>query len=491
MLFGLLVAAAPAFAVEVEVGAPAVVERAANQHWASLEDTWRRVTKAPVPKAGPIAIRAGRLPSGVAGASELGKILLRPSKTRVLGARQKTALAHELAHQFLFAACPAATNDALFHEAFAMATSGEVRRWAKSRYMSVATARKRIDGAKTLDRLWARVAVARLIVESTKPRAPIAAPLVRRLERCASGASWSSPMTATELSGEDRLSVADATVVLSRHTGEVLASRGAAAQRMPYGSTLKPFLVGGNEAPVLSVACEPGPPSSIDGTTAVLRSCNPYFIAWAETDRHAHGFGRYAALFKRLGVVPTHVTEAIGLRPTERISPFELAQAYRVLAEADRALVDRMRANTTEGTLANLGLEGLEGATKTGTVRDSTSTPRLGWIAYVGDDLVVVLARANRAPRMFAEELLDEVRKHPQRAAERVTEPGRLTGCLGDGLPVSVTSGTVEVGAFRPRTTRLCLGSPTSAGAGIVEPDGALRTVLSRRRVRAHNGRTR
>ena len=86
--------------------------------------TARPVTRpAPAPRV-PISIERSRLEAGKAGRSELGRVFLRQQAERVFTSVEKEWLAHELAHQFLLQACPVASDDVLFHEAFAITTSG-------------------------------------------------------------------------------------------------------------------------------------------------------------------------------------------------------------------------------------------------------------------------------------------------------------------------------------------------------------------------------
>jgi hypothetical protein len=95
--------------------------------------------------------------------------------------------------------------------------------------------------------------------------------------------------------------------------------------------------------------------------------------------------------------------------------------------------MDVLSRNAREGTLAGAeGAAGLEGvAVKTGTVLDAAAVPRQGWIVAVDADLVVVVARAGRAPRSFAAEAAAAVARArvPGRQAARV----QLFGLVGAG----------------------------------------------------------
>jgi hypothetical protein len=173
---------------------------------------------------------------------------------------------------------------------------------------------------------------------------------------------------------------ADALVVLSRHSGEVLLLEGAGRLPMPLGSTLEPFMV----------ADAPGP-------AARLGAWGPVLLALG------------------LSALPAGGGEAIGDRPSLRLSPLALAHAYRLLAEARPDLVDVLARNAHEGTLSGLGASGALStvAAKVATVLDETGSPRLGWIVGVDRDVVIVMARAGRTPRAFAgafAELLPRVR---------------------------------------------------------------------------------
>src|SRR5438309_389967 len=83
---------------------------------------------------------------------------------------------------------------------------------------------------------------ARALVETLAPGTALPASLQRRLRACAPGRSWTATSVA-ELASAEALSVSDAAVVVSRHSGEVLVAEGAARQPLPFGSTLKPFVI--------------------------------------------------------------------------------------------------------------------------------------------------------------------------------------------------------------------------------------------------------
>lgn len=467
-----LVVSTPTFVVE-GLGAGEVLEAEAKRHYKALERVWEKETGALEPMDVTIRIEAGkRFGPRENGRSTFGRITLRETERKGATERQRLALRHELAHQLLFVRCPAASRDALFQEAFAVLTSGELDRWLTEHLTSVEAVR-RLNASRRYDRPSARAAIARLVAEARGREA-----VMNRLARCKGG--WTDLTVAELVSGEHEL-LEDATIVLSRHSGEVLSSAGSPALAMPYGSTLKPFVVAGHgPGPELAVrdgdpmwACEAQ--GTMATTDALLRSCNGYFLDWAPK---GSPFGRYEALLAALDVRPKTMAEAIGLVGSHRLSAFALAQAYRVLAEADPSTIDSLRANTSKGTLAGLGLE-VDGATKTGTVRAPDGTPRLGWIAFVDDDLVVVLARRGRAPSTFAAELervVGGARSADLRAA--TVAGAHPSGCAQGGLPVSIDA-TIVI-EHRPSTRRLCLGAGTKAGAGVLEADGRLRTTARR-----------
>lgn len=457
MLALALLIAAPSLSVDPDVGAAAAIEREGVQHWAALERRWTKTTGAAVKAPASIHVRARRdFRPGVNGHSTPGAIALRPSRGSFTK-RQRLALKHELAHQLLFATCPAAARDRLFHEAFAIWTSGELENWL-SQHITLAEARRRLARGVD-DRPSTRAAIARVLAEADAERA-----LEDRMRRCAG-----PPLTVEALTGSAVF--ADAVVILSRHSGEVLRHEGAPTAKMPYGSTLKPFVVSahgpGPSLPVVEAepmwSCEAKGPR-MESDEALLRSCNGYFLDWPALPGD---FGRYQPLFDRFGVHPAVVAETTGLASRLMLSPFELAQAYRVLAEADPAILATLERNATEGTLAGTGFE-IPGATKTGTVRDADSAPRVGWIVFVDEDVVAVMARRGRAPRTFAAELHAQLGRLDRSALRSVERSGKFApGCAAGGIAVSVGDRFV-VGEHVEGARWLCLGAPTVNGAGIV-----------------------
>jgi hypothetical protein len=449
-LLALALAAAPP--LRLEGSAPAEVEVIAVDAWARGEALLLAEGLAPPAAPRPIRIGPGAVPAGAAAASRPGVVVLAPG-LRPAG-DGANAIRHELAHQLLFEACPAAASDRLFHEAFAIVASGELAAWAAADgpYLSLARALETLSRARTLDAPTARRALARLLADAPAPHGRLPAALGRRLSRCEPGAVW-EPLRPEELA-DPATPAADALVVLSRHSGEALLAEGAATLPLPFGSTLKPFLLAGARAPFPVLTPDPaaaewrcgdaaGP---MDAPTALLRSCNGWFLAWGARAPEVAGFGAWGPvlLASGLSAPPADVVEAIGLRPALRIPALGLAGAYRLLAEARPDLVDVLSRNAREGTLARLpssaALAGV--AAKTGTVLDAAGNPRLGWIVAIDRDVVIVMARAGRTPRTFAPDLVSALAR-ARTAASGVARvqvlgllpPGEITGrCAGRGF---------------------------------------------------------
>jgi len=431
---------------------------------------------------------AGSLPPGEAGRSTPGTIELRPALAASRGATALTlALRHEVAHQLLFEACPPASGDVLFHEAFAVYASGELASWAAGddeAYLPLSRALEILSRAKSLDLPGPRRALARLLAESPAPPGRLPPPLARPLSRCEPGAAW-NPIRPDDLAGD--VPAADALVVLSRHSGELLRVEGAARVPLPFGSTLKPFLLAGatRPPPVLRPdrsrpgwRCgEPVPPR-MDSSTALLRSCNGFFLDWAAAEPEVVRLGAFGPALRALGLsaLPADASEAIGIRPALRIPPLGLAHAYRLLAESRPDLVDVLSRNAREGTLSGLpASEPLAGVSlKTGTVLDSEARPRLGLIVALTPDLVLVMTRAGRTPRTFAGEVaaaLEGARTAAAGAARvqvlGLLSPQQIEGrCPGHGFaagpegPVSAPGDFAPLLALAARGPLVCAGGP-------------------------------
>ncbi|HSP79006.1 MAG TPA: hypothetical protein VLQ93_10780, partial [Myxococcaceae bacterium] len=175
---------------------------------------------------------------------------------------------------------------------------------------------------------------------------------------------------------------------------------------------------------------------------------------------------------------PLDMADAIGLRASLRLSPWGLAQAYRLLAEARPDVLEVLADNAARGTLSGLPVsKALEGvATKTGTVRDEASRPRLGWLVAVDEDVVAVVVRAERMPRDFSGEVpkvLEKVRRKRARVeAARVRVLGRVPSgevearCRGagftveGGVPRAVPEGFSKLRPLVEKGPAVCLGAP-------------------------------
>ncbi|MBI3179672.1 MAG: hypothetical protein HYZ27_08410, partial [Deltaproteobacteria bacterium] len=322
-----VVASAPPIVIDGGMEPRQEISRAAERAWADVEAMFAAATTtegaASLPSADsavqPVRIKpAGKLSPAESGTSRLGMIELRQNQPGVADEALLVSLRHEVAHQFLLQRCPAASDDRLFHEAFALVVSGEKERWNDGPYLSTPEAHRMVQRGQ-LDTATARLALARLLAESGQAWP---APMARRLMLCATDARW-IPLSLTELT--QPYAAADALVVLSRHSGEVLHASGEASLPMPYGSTLKPFLLAGrlDAAPQLASdprrpewLCGDALPPAIDARTALLRSCNGYFLDWAARDTTAASFNDLAPLLVRLGLgrAPADMSEALGIR---------------------------------------------------------------------------------------------------------------------------------------------------------------------------------
>ncbi len=352
-----------------------------------------------------------------AASSQPGSIALRA------GALNEAALRHEVAHQVLFSACPQASRDALFHEAFATFSSGEAALWIDDVYMPVTQAAA-ILRAGDVDAPAARRAIARVLAESTQ----LPSSLKRALMRCADDAPW-VPLTVESFIAHDDIGV-DALVVLHIASGEVLATAGATTAPLPFGSTLKPFVVAGaadvppqfaNRRSDPARRC--GDAESLDFREALRLSCNDWFLQWSQHAPQVHAFGAWGPVLLALGLsrLPTNMAEAIGLTSALTLSARDLANAYRLLALSDH---EALAALTSRGTLRDApGTDALgDAAAKTGTVRDEQSRAQLGWLVAVSASLVVVRARSGVAGRDLAADVAADLARYtrPQDAIARV-----------------------------------------------------------------------
>jgi hypothetical protein len=480
-----LLAATPSFVTQGDLTPEDALRAEAEASWKELEA--RYVAEAggsPAQAPAPIRLQRGvGLPPERNGQGRPGLVELRQNTPGVLDARLRLALRHELAHQLLWWACPAASEDRLFHEAFALVVSGELPEWQEGPYQSLPAAAAALARAPAVDTPRARRALARILGEARGfPPA-----LSRRLRQCQDGARWAVPLSIDELADVAEKAAAPTTVVVSRHSGEVLFSEGDVQRALPYGSTLKPFVLAGGSAPspllaprarVQEWACGPGLPKQVDGRTALLRSCNGYFLDWA-AQGGAADFGPWGAVLKAVGLTgtPADMADAIGLRSTLALSPWGMAQAYRLLAEARPELIELMRDNASQGTLSELPVSAAYAgvATKTGTVRDAASRPQYGWIVAVDADVIAVVMRPGKMPRSFAGEVprvLAQVRQRAGLEAAQVQALGLAqvseveASCRGagfaveQGVPRAAPQGFTRLRELVARGPAVCLGSP-------------------------------
>ncbi|NPD29088.1 hypothetical protein [Corallococcus exiguus] len=487
-----LLSASPTFVTRGDVTPEADLRREAQAAWTSLETQYAaQAGGLPTRAPATVTIQKGTSLTPERNAQgRPGVVELRQNTPGVLDAKTRTALRHELAHQLLWWACPASSEDRLFHEAFALTVSGELPAWRDGPYQSLSRAAKEVASAPAVDTPRARRGLARILGEHTG----FPAALTRRLRQCHDGARWAAPLTVEELADVAVLAPEAATVVVSRHSGEVLFSEGDVRRAVPYGSTLKPFLyaagtalVSNSDAPPLLAprqgvqewACGAGLPPKVDARLALLRSCNGWFLDWESTGLAPKAFGVWGPVLSAVGLtgLPSDMTEAIGLRSAQGLSPWGMAQAYRLLAEARPDVLTLLTGNVDEGTLSGLSTsKALKGvATKTGTVRDAASRPQFGWIAAVDADLVAVIVRPGKMPRHFVDELpalLTRVRRQAGLEAARVqvlgllpsaTVEARCSGAgfsLDDGTPRAAPPDFSRLDALTAKGPAVCLGSP-------------------------------
>ncbi|MBN9680887.1 MULTISPECIES: hypothetical protein [unclassified Corallococcus] len=492
-----LLSASPTFVTRGDVTPEADLRREVQAAWTSLETQYAaQAGGLPTRAPATVTIQKGTSLTPERNAQgRPGVVELRQNTPGVLDARTRTALRHELAHQLLWWACPASSEDRLFHEAFALTVSGELPAWRDGPYLSLSRAAKEVASAPAVDTSRARRGLARILGEHTG----FPAALTRRLRQCHDGARWAAPLTVEELADVAVLAPAPATVVVSRHSGEVLFSEGDVRRAVPYGSALKPFLYAAgtpegagraaaeaNAPPLLAPrrgvqewACGAGLPPKVDARMALLRSCNGWFLDWEATGLAPKAFGVWGPVLSSVGLtgLPSDMTEAIGLRSAHGLSPWGMAQAYRLLAEARPDVLALLTGNVDEGTLSGLSTsKALKGvATKTGTVRDAASRPQFGWIAAVDADLVAVIVRPGKMPRHFVDELpalLSRVRRQAGLDAARVQVLGLLPSsivearCAGsgfsldDGVPRAAPPDFSRLDALTAKGPAVCLGSP-------------------------------
>ncbi|QSQ11414.1 SpoIID/LytB domain-containing protein [Myxococcus landrumensis] len=484
-MVAVLLAATPTFVTRGDVTPEPDLRREAEAGWAALEAVYvAEAGGAPAKAPASIVLQKGLALTPERNAQgRPGFVELRQNTPGVLDERLRVALRHELAHQLLWWACPQSSEDRLFHEAFAVALSGELPAWREGAYQSLSRAASELAASPAVDSTRARRALARLLSESVGfPKA-----LSRRLRQCHDGARWVVPLSIDELADVQVRAAGPATVVLSRHSGEVVLSEGEVRRALPYGSALKPFVYAAGvghplltpRAEVQEWACGPGLPKSVDARTAMLRSCNGYFLDWEASGSAPRGFGAWEPVLSALGLTgkPADMADVVGLRSTLALSPWGMAQAYRLLAEARPDVLALLADNAARGTLAELpASKALAGvSTKTGTVRDAASRPQYGWIAAVDGDLVVVAVRPGKMPRQFAEEIpeaMARARKQAGLEAARVQVLGLVSSrevearCSGvgfaveEGMPKAAPSEWARLEGLTARGAAVCLGAP-------------------------------
>ncbi len=477
-----------------------VFEREIVAAWNRLENLWRQVNQNTSIRIPALRVRFSttelgpktRLKPGQSGAGIPGLVVVRQKHAGRLDEQELIALRHEIAHQFLWAACPAASQDALFHEAFALATSGEMTYWADGPYLSLSQAKQQLETSPSLDRQSARRALARLLAETSaeyglaKPQSNH--PLTRRLKICAGNSRWPGKMTPGEIASLQTPS-GNALVLLSRHSGEILFAEGDYDWPMPFGSTLKPFFVAGagdlKKAPQLKIdsnrvewKCTLAPISTMNIQTALLRSCNGYFLDWASKKHSLFSFGPWQGVLLAAGLSssPQNAAQAIGLQSNLTISPLGLAEAYRILAQARPEVIEILQKNISSGTLAGIPkaktLQGL--AIKTGTVRNAESQPVIGWMVAVDTDWVLVMAQKNRQPRDFVVEFSRTIIRARNQSGARaakvqvfaLAEGSIYARCPGNGVliksdtPVLIKKEKHLLNSLLKEGPIICMGSP-------------------------------
>ncbi len=375
------------------------------------------------------------LPPHLLARSTPGRIELRPQTLRALDERGVLALRHEVVHQWLWQRCPQSSRDRLFHEALAVAFSGEVEAWRRQGYLTTPQAVQVLKRAD-LDTPAARQALARLVSEGEG----VSSALRRGLSRCADEAPWVD-LDVRDLADDDHVVGDDALVVMSTATGEILEMSGAARSLMPVGSTLKPFIVhaalaDGVALPTLSPrANEPlwacGGDLRVGPKEALLQSCNGWFLD-VEAALMANGrgpLGAFGPAFVARGMraLPTDMSEAIGVRSALRVSPVAMAELWRVLMLSSSTSRGPAGLDVREVLKARGTLDGAEAidvlagmSAKTGTVRDSASRPILGVLVASDDELVVVRTRRGVAGRGASADVAAAVRRHRHRQLQPV-----------------------------------------------------------------------
>jgi hypothetical protein len=487
-LVAMVLAAAPPFTIEPGLEPASEIREVVTDQWKALDATWSARLETPLTARIAVRVERERLLPGRAGVSQLGRIGLRRSTLPTLSVDERRALEHEVSHQFLLQRCPSASGDVLFHEAFALVTSGELDQWKDGDYQSLSSAAKVLQTATSYDTKAARRALARLLAESVPPKNGWPRVIERKVSQCNGKTQWVS-LSVEELATVETVPGGLATVVMSRHSGEVLLRTGDIATPRPFGSILKPFVLAAAAAPRLPrrpddlewAACGVPVGTLVDGPTALLLSCNGYFLDWSATAPRLEQLGRWGEVLTTLGLerLPEHMTEAIGVRSTLSLSPLAIAAAYRLLGEARPDLLAVMRRNAAEGTMAHLPESSRlsKVALKTGTVRDGSSRVAAGWLVGVTDDVVVVMLSPGEAPKQFAKafaDVLDQTRRLIAVDAVSVQTFALVTPsavdlrcerggfAARDGVPVPLSSEWGSLAEAIAGGSALCLTAPFS-----------------------------
>ena len=493
----------------VDVAVAEVLARDALAQWALLDGLWT-TTKTTTPSSTSprrIVVRSAfSLPVQQLARSTPGTIELRLGPPAVVGATvddaTRTALRHEVVHQYLWQRCPQAARDRLFHEAMAVALSGEARQWRTDGYLSLPVAMDTL-AHNDLDTAAARRALTRVVGEGGQfdPGQPssssssLSSSLRARFGRCHDGAPW-VPLTLEELAGTDAIAVGDALVVLHTVTGEVLEVQGSSGTAMPFGSTLKPILVAaivaaGQRLPLITRrgtdpmwACGDGASSTMAAAEALRRSCNGWFLDWVsqrrvEVDTGPGGpaLGTWGPVLSRLGLnrLPVDMSEAIGVRTGLTISPRGLAESWRLLmlSTPPRGALDVRAVLRERGTLAGVDhVDGLAGmSAKTGTVRDGQSRPVLGLLVAADDELTIVRVRQGAQARALVDDVVAARRRHAGRHQQPVSV--QVFGLVPEvGIAASCAGTAVIVGAAPKLLSSSSSSSSSSALASVGADDG-------------------
>ena len=531
----------------VDVAVADILARDAVAQWALLDGLWTMTTATTTttttttPSITPlrrIVVRSAfSLPVQQLARSTPGTIELRLGSPAVVGATvddaTRTALRHEVVHQYLWQRCPQAARDRLFHEAMAVALSGEAQQWRTDGYLSLPVAMDTL-AHNDLDTAAARRALTRVVGEGGQVdpgqslSSSLSSSLRVRFGRCRDGAPW-APLTLEELADTDAIAVGDALVVLHTVTGEVLEVQGSSGTAMPFGSTLKPILVAaavaaGQRLPLITRrgtdpmwACGDGASSTMAAAEALRRSCNGWFLDWAarghsdadaDADADRPVPGSWGPVLLRLGLnrLPVDMSEAIGVRTGLTISPRGLAESWRLLmlSTPPAGALDVRTSLRERGTLAGVDhVDGLAGmSAKTGTVRDGQSRPVLGLLVAADDELTIVRVRQGAQARALVDDVVAARRRHAGRHQQPVSvqvfglvpEAGIAASCAGTAVIVgaapkllssSSSSSLVLASVGADDGVAVCAGAPWMVQPTATSADRPYAGLFRRRPVRS------